>query len=191
MEARLTDLGELPMGARIWDVGAYEGRWAWDMFDRYPTAILHLFEPVPDYALRLLIEARIRDPQHESIAVTKAGLSDKTGTAEITIAGDRSSTYEMGYLGTGIAQIALVDVLEALGSQFVHVMKVNIEGEEYPVLERLIVSGKVSQIGTLLVQFHTFIPHFGERYLGIRRGLLKTHTPTWRDPFVWERWDLR
>jgi FkbM family methyltransferase len=181
MEARLTDLGELPDGAVVWDVGAFEGGWSADMLARYPTAALLIFEPVRAYA-----EAVNR----RLLSVYQFGLSDHDGEATITVAGDRSSTYEMGYPGTQ-ETIKLRDVSAVLGNQTIQVMKLNVEGAEYPILDRLLETGQIKQIGTLLIQFHTFIPNFGERYLAIRNGLLKTHNLAWRTPFVWERWDLR
>lgn len=182
MEARLVDLGPLPDKPLIWDAGAYEGNWSRDILARYPTADLHLFEPVPDYAERL---------RQQGFQVHQYGLSDQDGSAEITVAGDRSSTYEMGYQGIGRVSIALRDVARKVAYSTVDVLKLNVEGAEYPILERLLAHSRMGQIGTMLVQFHTFIPNFGERYLAIRNALLKTHNLAWRDPFVWERWDLR
>lgn len=182
MEARLVDLGPLPAGAEVWDAGAYEGAWARDIQARYHDACLRLYEPVPQYFDRL---------KKEWFRAYPYGLSDRNETTTITIAGDRSSTYEMGRDGTGRTQIALADVLEVLGDQTVHVLKLNVEGAEYPILERLTSANRLHQIHTLLIQFHTFIPNFGERYLAIKKAMLKTHDLTWRTPFVWERWDLR
>lgn len=183
MEARLVDLGleVLAYSPLVWDVGAFEGRWSREILDRYPTADLHLFEPVPLYAAML---------PKEGVWIHPYGLSDADGQATITVAGDRSSTYEMGYSGTSEG-IVLRDILEELGDQTVHVLKLNVEGAEYPILERLTQANRLHQIHTLLIQFHTFIPNFGERYLAIKKAMLKTHTLTWRTPFVWERWDLR
>jgi FkbM family methyltransferase len=181
METRLTDFGILPPKPLVWDAGAFEGGWAKDMQARYQDADIVLFEPVPLYS-RPLIE--------QGFNVHPYGLSDKEDTVEITVAGDRSSTYEMGHQGYGKSWATLADVSTVLGDQLVHVMKLNVEGAEYPILRRLISTCQIDQIDHLLIQFHTFIPHFGELYLDIKKDLKKTHTMAWRTPFVWERWDL-
>jgi len=178
MEARLIPTEEV---REAWDVGAFEGGWTRDLLKAHPKAHVRLFEPVPGY--------------YEAIAnswseVSPYGLSDRDQSIDITIAGDRSSTYDMGFEGTGKVRIELRDVSKELGETRLDVMKINVEGAEYPILERLTATGQISQIKTLLIQFHTFIPHFGERYLAIKKALSRTHTLQWRDPFVWERWNL-
>jgi FkbM family methyltransferase len=181
MEPRLTaDLG-LKKGDLVWDVGGFEGAWSSDVFERYAVRPV-IFEPIPAFAARIL---------GAGFNVERFGLSDRDQDVEITVAGDRSSTFEMGHVGTGKVKIRLMDAQAVLGDQIVSVMKLNVEGAEYAILDRLITSGKLCQIGTLVVQFHTFIPDFGEKYLAIKRGLNLTHSLTWREPFIWERWDRR
>ena len=179
MEPRLTaDLG-LKEGDLVWDVGGFEGGWSRDVFQHYGIKPL-VFEPVPGYA------KAIRD---QGFDVVEAGLSGYAHEATITIAGDRSSTFEMGHEGSGKTRIRLLDVSEALGSAHLAVLKLNIEGGEYDVLPRLVGAHRMGQIRTLIVQFHTFVPDFGERYLAIKKALSETHACAWRDPFIWERWD--
>ena len=180
MEARLIELGPLPDGAVIWDVGAYKGDWSRDIKAASPDAHLTLYEPVPEY--------------HDALRASDKrcyGLSDRDGMLDVTIAGDRSSTYEMGHQGTGKVLIMFKDVAGELMDRHLAVMKINVEGAEYPILERLLATDKVKQVGIFLIQFHTFIPNFGERYLAIKQGLSKTHNLVWRTPFVWERWDRK
>jgi FkbM family methyltransferase len=183
MEPRLTADLDIKPGDLIWDVGGFEGYWSKDIFEKYGRYTT-IFEPVPSYA------AQLRAGGYPF--VREYGLSDYDHEATITIAGDRSSTFEMGYQGTDKVKIRLQDASKVLGTQQIKVLKLNIEGGEYAVLDRLIATDKLRQIGTLLVQFHAFnsIPDgYGERYLAIKKGMLKTHSLTWRDPFIWERWD--
>ena len=181
MDPLLTKDLELEQGDLVWDVGGFEGGWSRDVFERYGIKPL-VFEPVPGYA------AAIRA---QGLEVVQAGLSSYEHEATITIAGDRSSTFEMGYPGSGKTKIKLLDASKALGDIQVKVLKLNVEGAEYGILRRLIATGKMHQIGTLLVQFHTFVPCFGEDYIAIKAGLKETHTLTWRQPFIWERWDAK
>lgn len=179
MESRLTADLALKPGDLVWDVGGFEGGWSEDIRAIYGVSP-HIFEPIPGYAAAM---------RAKGLEVEQVGLGDHAHEAEITIAGDRSSTFPMGHEGSGKVRIRLLDVSEALGEQQVAVCKLNIEGGEYGVLERLLACQKMRQIGILLVQFHTFVPEFGERYLAIRKGLKAIHDLVWRDPFVWERWD--
>jgi FkbM family methyltransferase len=186
MEARLVeDLDPIPDGSLIWDVGAYEGRWADVIRQLYPKAKLRMFEPVPAYAERLAASWL----PGVGVSLSPYGLSDRVEFPLIKVAGDRSSTYDIPQEGQGKVEIELRDVSKELGETRLDVMKINVEGAEYPILERLLSTGQISQVRTFLIQFHTFIPNFGERYLAIKKGMLNTHYLTWRQPFVWERWD--
>jgi len=180
MEARLVDLGDLPEYPIMWDVGAFKGEWAKDITERYPKSCIELFEPVPDYALSL---------DQKGFLVRPYGLSDHDHAATIKIAGDRSSTYDIPQDGQGKVEIQIKDVSAVLGDQKLDVMKINVEGAEYPIMERLLDTGQIYQVRTFLIQFHTFIPSFGERYLSIKKCMQHTHALQWRTPFVWERWD--
>ena len=70
-------------------------------------------------------------------------------------------------------------------------IKVNIEGGEYDLLEFLIDSNYIEIIDNIQVQFHDFIPDAEERMKNIHKKLEKTHFLTWQYPFVWENWQLK
>ena len=67
-------------------------------------------------------------------------------------------------------------------------MKINIEGGEYDLLDRLITTGLVGKIDNIQVQFHEFVPNAKERMQNIQKKLSKTHTPTYQYEFIWENW---
>jgi hypothetical protein len=70
----------------------------------------------------------------------------------------------------------------------VHLLKLNVEGEEYPVLERMLERGLLARVRDLQVQFHRTVPDCDLRYIGVRAGLERTHHLTYEYPWVWENW---
>jgi hypothetical protein len=70
----------------------------------------------------------------------------------------------------------------------VRLMKVNIEGGEYELLERMLECGLTTRVADLQIQFHNFSPDAAERMAAIQRGLAATHRPTYQYRFVWENW---
>ena len=70
----------------------------------------------------------------------------------------------------------------------VDLMQINIEGEEYGLLEKAIVDGTINQIKHLQIQFHTYIDNAVERRNNIQEGLSKSFTKTFDYPFVFEGW---
>jgi len=72
----------------------------------------------------------------------------------------------------------------------VSLMKINIEGSEYDLLERLINKSYHKKIDNILVQFHNISVDSEKRLLQIRDELSKTHKSTFCYNFVWENWEL-
>ena len=70
----------------------------------------------------------------------------------------------------------------------IDLLKLNIEGSEYDVLEKLLNDGKIDIIENIQVQFHTFIDNCVDRRNNIREKLKNTHIETYCYEFVWENW---
>ena len=79
-------------------------------------------------------------------------------------------------------------VLKELDITRVDLMKINIEGGEFPLLEHIISSGKQAIVRQYQIQFHNFVEKAVDRRTEISRALSKTHVRTWCYTFVWENW---
>ena len=73
----------------------------------------------------------------------------------------------------------------------VDLMKINIEGSEFPLLERMIDCDLLGEVRCFLIQFHEWHPGAYRRRRRIQRALAKTHTKVWDYPFIWEKWQRR
>ena len=82
-------------------------------------------------------------------------------------------------------------VLDGLGRDRLDLVKLNIEGGEYDVLERIVETGWLPRIDELLIQFHERYPSSHRRRRRIRRALARSHVEVWNYPWVWERWVRR
>lgn len=167
----------------VFDLGGYQGQWASDIFSKYCCEI-HVFEPVPEFAENI----RRRFARNSRIQVHEFGLGNQRANIELKIASDGSSVFrERGRPVT----IQLDDALEFIrqtGISCVDLMKINIEGGEYDLLDYLIDNGFVRNIGNLQIQFHDFVPDAERRMQRIREALSITHRPTYQYDFVWENW---
>lgn len=83
----------------------------------------------------------------------------------------------------GHAEYNCIDINRELRGKQIALLKMNIEGGEYTLLPYMIKGGIIEQIENLQVQFH-----LGGDYEAVEKELTKTHTLTWRYPFVWENW---
>ncbi len=168
------------------DVGGYHGDWAADMVDRYGCRVL-VFEPIQANAA--IIRRRFQD--NPRVRVFDFGLSDSDREQEIALLDDASS------LNLDSANVELIKVRDAVkffaaeDVDAIDLIKINIEGEEYPLLEALIGSGMVNNITHLQIQFHDFVPDARQLRHRIREALAKTHSLAYDYPFVWESWSKK
>jgi FkbM family methyltransferase len=174
---------DLTPDSLVLDLGGYEGQWASDLYARRRCRI-EVFEPVTKFAAA--IAERFR--HNPDIRVHTLALGGSTRTETLSIAGASSSAYKSK---TATEDVRFVDVAQWFEEQRigdVRLMKINIEGGEYELLERMLQCGLTARVADLQIQFHNFTPDAAERMEAIQRGLAATHRPTYQYRFVWENW---
>src|SRR5437588_2159945 len=170
----------------VLDVGGYEGQWASDIFSRYLCRI-HIFEPVPEFASKIAK----RFAANGQIKVHCLALGARSGESVLIVKGDASSASLKG--GPQVtAQVTTPESMFASeGIDEVALMKVNIEGAEYDLLEHLVATGLIARIHRLQVQFHDFVPDAEARMQSIQAALMRSHRLTYQFLFTWENWQRR
>ncbi len=174
---------DLAADSVVFDLGGYEGQWASDIFAKYCCAI-HLFEPVESFAERI----KARFERNPKIIVHPFGLGSETRVVKIAVNQESSSMYKPGHNYVQAQLIKASDFLQTNNIEAIDLMKINIEGGEYDLLEHLIKTDLVLQIKNIQVQFHDFAPDAESRMRNIQEDLSKTHELTYQYPFVWENW---
>lgn len=174
---------DLTPNSVVFDLGGYQGEWTNKIQERYGCNI-HVFEPIS--FLFQNIKERFKDKKN--IKVFNFGLSDKNKDLQITLANDGSSFYIDGSQKIDAKVMSIVDYIEQNSITNVDLIKINIEGDEYPVLEVLIEQGLINIFSNIQVQFHQNIPDSVIRRNNIRSKLSETHHLTYDYDFVWENW---
>lgn len=168
------------------DLGGYHGQWTSDIFSRYLCNI-SVFEPVSEFAHK--IETRFS--RNSKIQVCQFGLGGSTREESISVCGTSSSIFR----NSGEREtIKIVDVRDWFLSnkvEAVDLMKINIEGGEYELLEQLIETDLISRIKDLQIQFHNIASDSEKRMQAIQKTLKNTHYWTYQYKFVWENWTRR
>lgn len=171
----------------VFDLGGYEGRWASEIFCRY-GCYMHIFEVMPEYAANI----RNKFLQNPKVKVYPFGLGANTGVVPLYMQDDSSSTFKTGSGKIDISLVEAADFLQKHGIERVHLMKINIEGGEYDLLEHLLDAGYVNRIENLQVQFHDFlVDNAYPRMKAIQQRLAQTHELTYYYEFVWENWRVK
>jgi FkbM family methyltransferase len=182
-------LGALPVTTDdvVIDAGGFEGDWAAAMLERFGCRV-ELFEPIPSFA-----EAcRMRFAKNGRVRVHEAALGGSERTARFAI--DSVASSEFTERGPGSVEARVVDIAGVTdrllaAHRDVACLKLNIEGGEYEVLERLAGCGALARCRSVLVQFHAQPDGWEERLRRARIELGKAHRCAWQFPMVWELWE--
>jgi FkbM family methyltransferase len=156
------------------DIGAYRGEWAETIYTNYGCKVIAI-EPT-EY---------IRDFRHGQV-INKAAA---THNGKIQFGG---MSYYTSAFEEGTHEYECFDINGMLKElDEIAVMKINIEGAEYDLLDYIISAGLHKKIRNFQVQFHQIVNRpYLMWYEGIAMKLSKTHKCTWSYPFCWENWEL-
>ncbi|MDA1231433.1 MAG: FkbM family methyltransferase [Planctomycetota bacterium] len=176
----------LNAGSVVLDLGGYCGEWADNIHARYGCKV-HVFEPVASFADGIAN----RFCNNDAIEVHRFGLGGSTRSESIGLSADGSSVFQLNGQTEAIQIVDVVAWIQQQAASQFGLMKINIEGGEYEVLERLLDAGLISRIEDIQVQFHNIAPDSETRMNSILQRLEGSHLPTYRYPFVWENWRRR
>lgn len=168
----------------VFDVGGYMGNWSEKIFNKYHPTI-YIFEPVKKYYE--LIKSKFLT--NDKVKVFNFGLSNKTQTLDIKLSNDGSSVHiKNGDLET-INLKSIIDFVNENNIESINLLKLNVEGEEYNIMDSLLESGFADKINDYQIQYHDFIEDCNHRRDKIRENLKNTHKETYCYKFVWENWE--
>ena len=131
--------------------------------------------------------------ENKKIRLFNLALDRETLTKSISVGMDRSS-YERDLGENKYEEIQLKNVVEFIKENSVlHIdlIKINIEGAEYDLLDKILESELHKIITHIQIQFHDFVPLAKSRRDAIRDKLAETHILCWDYPFVWESWEMK
>jgi|tagenome__1003787_1003787.scaffolds.fasta_scaffold20831219_2 FkbM family methyltransferase len=183
-----------PLGpdSTVYDIGAYNGDWATRLVDKYDPHIT-AFEVDPARSPQLTS----RFHNNPKVMICDYGLHNRDGVFQLAQRDMGSTLFNEPFPAStpqprvSVRVRDIASVLSELAPQSIDLMKINIEGAEFAVLDRLIETAWMPRIRCLMVQFHEWIDGAHYRRFRIRRALRRTHDQEWNYAFVWEKWRLR
>lgn len=167
------------------DAGAYRGDWSAEILVQYGCRVM-LIEAVPDF-VRSLAE---RFRHNKRVQIVEGAIAHREGMTAINVKSNSSSLFRVPNSQQSV-ETPLIDVKRLMDAEKRHdvaCLKLNVEGAEYDVLERLIAVQQMPRVRELIVQFHDFAPDALRRRSAIQAALAHTHVCRFDYPFVWERW---
>lgn len=167
----------------VFDLGGYKGEWARDIFCKHGCD-LYVFEPVPAF-YNAIVSYFSPNPK---IKAYDFGLAARDENVSISVDEFSSSIVKTGNEQISIRLKSVMDFISENNIKHVDLIKINIEGAEYELLEALIEHNAIPMFTDIQVQFHDFIPDAKNRMDKIKTKLAETHYPTYQYEFVWENW---
>ena len=168
----------------VLDVGGYKGDFAKAIHDKYGCTV-YLFEPHPLF----FSECVERFSENDRVIPLNYGLSNVDGEFFLSNSVDSSSFNNPNHKSAASIKCAVrefFNVIDELGISTIDLMKINIEGGEYPLLNHISSVGAFPLVRDYQIQFHNFIDNAIEERNKISNDLSKTHSQTWCYPCLGE-----
>lgn len=167
------------------DAGAYEGNFSLEISRKYACRII-AFEPI---ALMAHVAAA-RLIAYPKVNVYTLGIGGRTRTESFHHKGDMTGMNSEGCTSEEVKIRDVVEVLDEFGLTSVDLLKLNVEGMEYEVLERILDAGLAPRFKNLQVQPHAFTGAEA-RWDAIKDRLSATHELEYDAPWCWTGWKLK
>jgi FkbM family methyltransferase len=168
----------------IMDLGGYTGVWAQQMIEKYNPNV-YILEPVPSFYDGMV--SKFKNNPKVRLLNAGVGIEDRDGI--IYMSGDGSSSNLTNGHKINVKFNTIETILNNFGLEYVDLIQINIEGDEYPLLENMILTRLINKFKNIQIQFHLGIENDVERREKIRNNLLDNGFKIKFDyPFFWEAW---
>lgn len=183
---------ELNNDSVVIDLGGYYGLWIDEILKKNNPYIpnIILIEPVPEFYNHLVTKYQ----NNEKIKVINAGVStdENETTKTLYVSSDGSST-NFNINVKSVIQIKTIPIDKILSDNNINqvdLLQINIEGDEYGLMEYMIESNTIDKFKNIQIQFHLGIDNDIERRNIIQKNLVSKGFKNKFDyPFVWESWE--
>jgi FkbM family methyltransferase len=175
---------DLNENSLVIDLGGYLGEWTEKIYHKYSCNI-YVFEPVLKYYDNIVEKFK----NDGKIKVFNLGLSSVNDEVIIKHDNASSSIFIENGVEEKIKLVRYYDFINNNKIDYIDLIKINIEGSEYELLEHIIENNLHGKIKNLQIQFHKTFNDSEKIREKIRKVLSLTHKLTYDYTFVWENWE--
>jgi FkbM family methyltransferase len=176
---------ELNEDSVVIDLGGYTGVWGQQIINKY-NPNLYIIEPVPSFFNGMVTKFS----GNNKVRLLNVGVSSENKYGSIFISNDGTSSNLNSGEEIKVKFNTIDEVLNMWDLKEVDLIQINIEGDEYPLLESMLETGSVNKFKNIQVQFHLGIKDDINRRNKIRKELLNNGFKLKFDyAFVWESWE--
>jgi len=172
------------------DLGGYHGIWASQIIEKYNPYMV-LVEPIPQF-YHFLADKFKSNPK---VKILNTGISTSVYTGELFLDNDGTSKYiktsmpiEVDF---GTIEQLLNTILTIYCKEQVDLIQINIEGEEYPLLEQMLDNNTILRFSNIQIQYHIYIENAIEKREEIQKRMSEHFNKIYDVPFIFEGWSLK
>lgn len=166
------------------DLGGYKGIWVEQMLKKY-NCNFYIIEPLSEY-YNLMVN---KFKNNSNVYLLNVGISTENKKGIIYTNGDGSSSNTDNGKPIEVNFNTIESIFEIWNLKKIDLIQINIEGDEYPLLEQMIATGMIFKFKNIQIQFHSFIDNSIQRRNNIREYLKNNgFTLNFDYQFVWESW---
>lgn len=176
--------------SQVIELGGYHGLWTKRISEKFNCNILTI-EPIPEFYNNMVNEFNYYlKNNRDKIKTENFGISTEEKELSFSVNGDATSAHLPSSNQTTIICHTLEYYLQKYNIDRVDLLQVNIEGEEYPLLEEWTKSGIINKVKYLQVQFHRYGENYELRHKTIQENLKNLgFNLRFEYDFVWEAWE--
>jgi FkbM family methyltransferase len=180
----------LDENSQVIELGGYHGLWTKKISQKFNCNILTI-EPIPEFYNKMINEFDYYlKNNREKIKTENFGISTEEKELTFSVDGDATSAHLSSSNQITITCHTLDHYLQKHNIEKVDLLQVNIEGEEYPLLEEWTKSGIINKVKYLQVQYHRYGDNYEARRNNIQENLKNLGFKLrYEYPFVWESWE--
>jgi FkbM family methyltransferase len=141
----------------VFDIGGYRGDFAHWIRKKYNCGV-HVFEPIKEH-FKYILERFKDDPMYWPYHVA---LEDTDKVEDIYISDNSSGLYTASDNTESIKVRDIINFIKAFKLNRIDLIKMNCEGSEYKIIDRLKLNDWIKNIDNFVIQFHD-IPRFDKQ----------------------------
>jgi FkbM family methyltransferase len=174
----------LDENSNVIDLGGYTGVWAQQIIDKYNPNI-YILEPIFQFHSGMVSKFS----NNSKVRLMNVGIGARNEYGTLFLSSDGTSSNLTNGESVNVEFNTFDTILKNWGLSEVDLLQMNIEGDEYPVLEHMLETGSINKIKNIQIQFHLGVDNDIQRREKIREGLISNGFRINFDyPFVWESW---
>jgi len=174
---------DLHSNSIVIDIGGYTGVWLKKIEKKYDPH-LYVIEPIKSF-YNIMVSKFKNNKKFKSLNV---GISNENKKGIITLNGDETSTQNIEGKSVEVEFLTMDKLLSLWGLDSVDLLQINIEGDEYNLMEDMIKTETINKIKNIQIQYHLNVDKCVERRKKIHEKLNNNFIKKYDFPFVWECW---